>query len=179
MSRSWDYPGLVPRPISVSGRASPPGRRRPSFLAARAQVTGGLRDRGWVWWLSLLWVAIGASGAGYAFAMTTQTCSDVCASGVISFFQWNGEPRVIIAVGTLAAVVWTLLAIPVLGSGLARFRRKESRDGIRRYAWIGIWIAGVALMVLTYVAAFRWLDGNGPVVPTEGTTLPSPGPAVG
>jgi hypothetical protein len=34
-------------------------------------------------------------------------------------------------------------------------------------------------MVLVYVAAFRWLDGNGPVVPTEGTTLPSPGPAVG
>lgn len=169
----------MPRPISVSGRASPPSRRRPSFLAARALVTGGWRDRGWVWWLSLLWVAIGASGAGYAFAMTTQTCSGVCASGVISFFQWNGEPRVITVVGGLAAGVWMLLAIPVLVAGLVRFRRRESRDGIRRYAWIGIWVAGVALMVLTYVAAFRWLDGNGPVVPTEGTTLPSPGPAVG
>jgi hypothetical protein len=111
--------------------------------------------------------------------MTTQTCSDVCASGVISFFQWNGEPWVIIAAGTLAAAVWMLLAIPVLVAGLARIRRSVSRDGIWRYAWIGIWIAGVALMVLTYVASFRWLDGNGPVVPTEGTTLPSPGPAVG
>lgn len=132
-----------------------------------------------MWSLSLLWVAIGASGAGYAFAMSTQTCSDECASGMISFFQWNGEPGVIIAVGALAAVVWILLAIPVLVAGLARFGRRESRDDIRRYAWIGIWAAGVALMVLAYVAAFRWLDGNGPVVPTEGTTLPSPGPAVG
>jgi hypothetical protein len=111
--------------------------------------------------------------------MTAQTCSGVCASGVISFFQWNGEPRVIIAVGALAAAVWMLLAIPVLVAGLARLRRRKSRDGIRRYTWIGIWIAGVALMLLTYVAAFRWLDGNGPVVPTEGTALPSPGPAVG
>jgi hypothetical protein len=159
--------------------ASGPGQSWPSLRDARALVTGGLRVRGWTWSLSMLWVAIGASGAGYAFAMTTQTCSDVCASGVISFFQWNGEPRVIIAVGTLAAAVWMLLAIPVLVAGLARFRRRESRDGNRRYAWIGIWIAGVALMVLTYVAAFRWLDGNGPVVSTEGTTLPSPGPAVG
>jgi hypothetical protein len=141
------------------------------------QVAG--KATSWVWWLSLLWVAIGVGGAGYAFAMTTQTCSDVCASGVISFFQWNGEPRVIVALGVLAAVIWILLAIPVLVAGLARFRRRQSRDGIRWYAWIGIWTAGVALMVLTYAAAFRWLDGNGPVVPTEGTTLPSPGPAVG
>jgi hypothetical protein len=158
--------------------ASPPSRNWPSFRDARALVLGGLRVRGWVWWLSFLWVAIGASGAGYAFAMTTQTCSDVCASGVISFFQWNGEPRVIIAVGTLAVVVWMLLAIPVLVAGLARFRRRESRDGIRRYAWIGIWIAGVALMVMALVAASSWLAGNGPVLPTEGSTLPSPGPAV-
>jgi MFS family permease len=111
--------------------------------------------------------------------MTTQTCSYECASGMLWFPQWNGERGVIIAVGALAAVVWMLLAIPVLVAGLARFGRRESRDDIRRYAWIGIWIAGVALMVLALVAAFRWLDGNGPVVPTVGTTLPSPGPAVG
>jgi hypothetical protein len=60
---------------------------------------------------------------------------------------------VIIAAGRLAAAVWMLLAIPVLAAGLARSRRRESHDGIRRYAWIGIWIAGVALMVLALVAA--------------------------
>jgi hypothetical protein len=111
--------------------------------------------------------------------MTTQTCSDECASGVLSFPQWNGEPGVIIAVAALAAVVWILLAFAVLVAGLARFDRREPRDGIRWCAWIGVWVAGVALMVLAYVAAFRWLDGNGPVVPTEGTTLPNPGPAMG
>jgi hypothetical protein len=111
--------------------------------------------------------------------MTTQTCSYECAGGVLWFPQWNGEPGVIIAVGALAAVVWILLAFAVLVAGLARFGRRESRDDIRRYAWIGIWIAGVALMVLALVAASSWLDGNGPVVPTVGTTLPGPGPAVG
>ena len=158
--------------------ASPPSRNWPSFRDARALVLGGLRVRGWVWSLSLLWVAIGASGAGYAFAMTTQTCSNECANGVLWFPQWNGEPGVIIAVGALAAVVWMLLAIAVLVAGLARFGRRESRDGIRGYAWIGIWIAGVALMVMALVAASSWLAGNGPVLPTEGSTLPSPGPAV-
>jgi hypothetical protein len=158
--------------------ASPPSRNWPSFRDARALVLGGLRVRGWVWSLSLLWVAIGASGAGYAFAMTTQTCSNECANGVLWFPQWNGEPGVIIAVGALAAVVWMLLAIAALVAGLARFGRRESRDGIRGYAWIGIWIAGVALMVMALVAASSWLAGNGPVLPTEGSTLPSPGPAV-
>ena len=158
--------------------ASPPSRNWPSFRDARALVLGGLRVRGWVWSLSLLWVAIGASGAGYAFAMTTQTCSNECANGVLWFPQWNGEPGVIIAVGALVAVVWMLLAIAVLVAGLARFGRRESRDGIRGYAWIGIWIAGVALMVMALVAASSWLAGNGPVLPTEGSTLPSPGPAV-
>jgi hypothetical protein len=169
----------MPRPIPVSGSASPPGRRRPSFLAARALATGGLRDRGWVWWLSLLWVAIGVSGAGYALAMTTQTCSNECANGVLWFPQWNGEPGVIIAVGALAAVVWILLAIPVLVAGLARFGRRESRDGIRGYAWIGVWMAGVALMVMALVAASSWLHGNGPDDPTQpSSTWGSPGPVV-
>jgi hypothetical protein len=76
--------------------------------------------------------------------MTTQTCSDVCADGVLWFPQWNGEPGVIVAVGVLAAAVWILLTIAVLVVGLARFGRRESRDGIRWCAWIGSWIAGAA-----------------------------------
>jgi hypothetical protein len=170
----------MPRPISVGGRGGPPGRRRPSFLAGRALVAAGLRGRGWVWRLSLLWVAIGASGAGYAFAMTTRTCSNVCADGVLWFPQWNGEPGVMVAVGGLAAVAWMLLAIAVLLAGLVRFGRRKSRDGIRWCAWIGSWIAGVALMVLALVAAGGWLAGNGPADPTQpSSTWGSPGPVVG
>jgi hypothetical protein len=106
--------------------------------------------------------------------MTTQTCSnDECTSGVLWFPQSNGEPRVIIVVGALAAAVWVLLTIPVLVAGYVRLR-----DDIRCAMWIGIWIAGVALMVLTYVAAFSWLDNNGPFVATEGTPWPNFLPAV-
>ena len=170
----------MPRPISASGTSGSPGTRRPSFLPARALAAGGFRDRGWVWWLSLLWVAIGASGAGYAFAMTTQTCSDVCADGVIWFPQWNGEPGVIVAVGALAAAIWIMLAIPVLVAGLVRLRGREPRKGIRRWAWIGIWIAGVALMVLAVGAASGWLAGNSPPDPTQpSSTYGSPGPVTG
>jgi hypothetical protein len=159
--------------------ATPPGARWPSFRDARALVSGGLRVRGWVWWLSLLWVALGTGGAGYAFIMTTQTCSNVCAEGFLQFPQWNGEPGVIVVVGAVAAGVWLLLAFAVLAAGLARFGRRQSRQGIRWCAWIGIWMAGVALMVTTYAAAIRWFEGNyGPVVPTEGTILPGPGSAV-
>ncbi|MGH3219435.1 MAG: hypothetical protein ACRDPY_12115 [Streptosporangiaceae bacterium] len=110
--------------------------------------------------------------------MTTQTCGDKCASGQLWFPQWNGEPGVIITVGALAAAVWVLLSIAVPVAGLARFGRRQSRDDIRWYEWIGVWITGVALMVMALGAAGSWLDGNGPVVPTEGSTLPSPGPAV-
>ena len=172
MSWSCDYPGPVSHTSSVTGEASPPGRWRASFRGPSAMVIAGLRVRGWVWWLSLLWVAIGAGGAGYAFAMTTQTCMlRQRASGGLSFPQWNGEPGVIIAVGALAAAVWILLTSqcwpPVCGD-------------IRRYAWLGIWIAGAALMVLASVAASGWLAGNGPVDPTQpSSTWGSPGPVVG
>jgi hypothetical protein len=151
-------------------------RQAAGFIpGASAMVIAGLRVRGWVWRLSLLWVAIGAGGAGYAFAMTTQTCSYDCASGGLWFPQWNGEPRVIIAVGTLAAAVWMLLTIAVLVAGLTRFGYD-----IRGFAWLGSWIAGVALMVLALVAASGWLAGNGPVDPTQpSSSWGSPGPVVG
>ena len=112
--------------------------------------------------------------------MTTQTCSDVCADGVLWFPQWNGEPGVITAAGALAAAVWILLTIAVLVAGLARFARREPRYGIRWCAWIGSWIAGVALMNLALVTASGWLAGNGPVDPTQPTSAwGTPGPVVG
>jgi hypothetical protein len=52
--------------------ASAPGRRWPSFRDARALVAGGLRVRGWIWLLSMLWVVAGAAITGYIFFVTTQ-----------------------------------------------------------------------------------------------------------
>jgi hypothetical protein len=58
---------------------SPPGGRWPSFRDTRSLVAGGLRVRGWVWLLSMLWVAAGAVGTGYDFYITTKpyTWADV------------------------------------------------------------------------------------------------------
>ena len=50
---------------------SPPGGRWPSFRDSRSLVAGGLRVRGWVWLLSMLWVVAGATGTGYDFYLTT------------------------------------------------------------------------------------------------------------
>jgi hypothetical protein len=52
--------------------ASPPGARWPSFRDARALITGGLRVRGWVWLLSMLWAAAGAVITGYFFYNSTK-----------------------------------------------------------------------------------------------------------
>lgn len=49
---------------------SPPGGRWPSFRDTRSLVAGGLRVRGWVWLLSMLWVVAGAVGTGYDFYIT-------------------------------------------------------------------------------------------------------------
>src|ERR1022692_1921920 len=74
---------------------NPPGRQWPSFRDARALLLGGLRVRGWVWRLSLLWVVIGAGGAGYAFVCTMQGCTtNQCTNDEFWFPLWNGEPGV-------------------------------------------------------------------------------------
>jgi hypothetical protein len=52
---------------------------------------------------------------------------------------------VIIVVSALAAVVWILLAFAMLVAGLARFGR-ESHATASGGAWIGVWVAAVALM---------------------------------
>src|SRR5262245_46025622 len=65
----------MPRASSVSGGTDAPGGRRPSFRDAWARILGGLRGRGWVWWLSMLWVVMGAGGVVYAFVGTTVGCT--------------------------------------------------------------------------------------------------------
>lgn len=121
--------------------ASPPGRKWPSLRDARALVIGGLRVRGWIWYLSTLWAGIGAAGAGYIFFLSTHVPAIPAYSRIPS---WDGEPAVIIAAGELAAAAWLVLTIPVLATGLIRLRGWT----LMSQAWAGAWTAGVALMVV-------------------------------
>ncbi len=127
--------------------ASPPGRRWPSMRDARALVIGGLRVRGLVWCLSILWVGIGAAGAGYAFFITTKPYTDA------DFWipQWNTEPPVILIAALLAAVAWLVLPIPVMVAGFVRLRSGRPGRWLRASAWAGAWAAGFELMHLAYV----------------------------
>lgn len=148
----------MPRTSSAS---SPPGTLRHSLRDAVGPVKGVLRDRGWIWLLSALWVAIGAGGAGYAFVMTTQTCNNACSTETFLFPQWTGEPAVILLVGALAAAVWILLALPLLVAGLVRLRGWRRRNWLRAAALAGMWIVGFALMGLAILSALAWQDGAG------------------
>ena len=138
-----------------------PALRWPSIRDARAVITAGLRVRGWVWLLSMLWVATGAGGACYAFVMTTQGCNAECVNDTFWFPQWTGEPGLIIAAGGLAAGVWILLVVPLLVAGFVRLRGWRLRNWLRSAAWAGAWVAGFALMGLALFSAEAWEDGSG------------------
>ena len=138
----------MPRASSVNDRAGTPGRRWPSFRDAQAQILGGLRGRGWVWWLSMLWVGTGAGGVVYAFVCTTVGCTtNQCTNDEFLFVLWNGEPGVIADVGDLVETVWPLLAVLVLVAGFVRLRGWRWRNWRRVAAWAGVWFAGIALIV--------------------------------
>jgi hypothetical protein len=148
----------MPRPVSVSGRASPPGRRRPSFLGAWAPVIAGLRGRGWAWWLAALWVVIGAGGAIYATVLVNHITLSV---DFYWMLQWNGEPGVIIALGAIAEVAWALLSVPVLVAGFVRLRGWRPRNWLRAAGWAGSWVAGFALMNQAAAWAIAGENGTG------------------
>jgi PadR family transcriptional regulator, regulatory protein PadR len=142
----------------------PPGRQWPSFRDARALLLGGLRVRGWVWRLSMLWVVIGAGGAGYAFVCDMLGCTtNQCTNDEFWFPLYNGEPGVIAGVGVLAAVAWVLLAVPLLLAGFVRLRGWRRHTWLRTAAWAGAWVAGFALMVVVVV-----VGGYGSDVPDVG-----------
>ena len=152
----------MPRTSSVSGRAGAPGRRWPSFRDARAWILGGLRTRGWVWRLSMLWVVIGAGGAGYALVCTIYGCTtNQCVNDEFWFPLYNGEPAVISAVAALAATAWILLAVPLLLAGFVRLRGWRPRNWPRTAAWAGAWVAGWALVVLVAVVGAFGADVPG------------------
>jgi hypothetical protein len=122
--------------------ASPRGRNWPSFRDARALVIGGLRVRGRVWWLSILWAGIGAAGAGYFFFVTTKPFTNA------DFWipLWNTEPEVISIAAYLAVVAWLVLPIPVLVAGFFQLRGRRPGKWLRAAAWASAWLVGFALM---------------------------------
>jgi hypothetical protein len=134
--------------------ASPPGRRWPSFRDARALVIGGLRVRGRVWRLSMLWVVMGAAITGYTFFITAKPFTNA------DFWipLWNTEPEAVSAAAYLTVAAWVVLTIPVLITGFAQLRWR----GHRMAAWAGAWIAGLALMY----RAGKWgeFPGNSPAI---------------
>jgi hypothetical protein len=139
--------------------ASPPGRRWPTFGDARALITGGLRVRGWVWMLSMLWVVMGAGGAIYA---TVAFSHPGYSEGLLlpPTIQWTGEPQVIYVVGVVAEVAWGLLSAPLLVAGFVRLRGWRPRHGIRVAGWASSWVAGLALMIQAAEWAAAGEDGT-------------------
>jgi hypothetical protein len=139
---------------SVSGGAGPPGRRQLSFLRAQALVSGGLRVRGRVWWLSMLWVVIGAAITGYTFFITTKPFTNA------DFWipLWNTEPEAASVAAYLTVAAWVVLTIPVLIAGFAQLRWR----GLGMAAWASAWVAGFALMY----QAGKWGEypGSSPAV---------------
>lgn len=118
--------------------------------------------RGWVWWLSMLWVVMGAGGAGYAFVCTTVGCTtSQCISNEFWLPMYNGEPWVIALVANLAQMAWALLAVPLLVAGFVRLRGWRRRNRLRAAAWTGMWVGGFALMALIVVAGWSWGNGSG------------------
>ena len=110
--------------------------------------------RGWVWRLSMLWVVLGAGGAGCGFFCAMVGCTtNQCTNEEFWFLLWNGEPGVIAGVGALAAAAWLLLVVPLLVAGFVRLRGWRPREWRRTAAWAGAWVAGCALMVVAVVVA--------------------------
>ena len=115
-----------------------------------------------MWRLSMLWVAIGASGAGYLFVCTMQGCTtNQCTNDEFWFPLYNGEPGVISGVGALAAGVWLLLAVPLLVAGLVRLRGSAPHNWLRAAAWAGAWVTGFALIGLAVFSGWAWANGSG------------------
>ncbi len=114
---------------------------------------------GWVWWLSMLWVVMGAGGAGYAFVCTMVGCTtNQCTNEEFWLPMYNGEPGVIALVANLAQTAWPLLAVTLLVAGFVRLRGWRRRSWLRAAAWAGAWVTGFALMGLIVVAGWAWAN---------------------
>jgi len=117
--------------------------------------------RGWVWRLSMLWVVMGAGGAGYAFVCTMVGCTTKqCTNEEFWLPMYNGEPGVIALAGNLAQMAWVLLAVPLLLAGFVRLRGWRRRNWLRAAAWTGAWVTGLVLMGLIVVAGWSWANSS-------------------
>lgn len=107
----------------------------------------------------MLWVVMGAGGAGYAFVCTLVGCTtSQCTNAEFWLPMFNGEPWVIAAVANLAQTAWPLLAVLVLVAGFVRLRGWRRRNWLRAAAWAAAWIAAFALMGLIVVAGWAWAN---------------------
>ena len=152
--------------LSTLLEASPPGQGWPSFRDARALTIGGLRVRGWVWLLSMLWVAAGVAETGYVFYVTTKpfTWADVN----LGIEGWSADPRVVRIAVVLATAEWLALPIPVLIAGFVKLRGWRPRNWLRAAAWAGAWIAAS-------LSGTRPMDrGNYPAKPCDGGPQTAP-----
>jgi hypothetical protein len=138
--------------------------RNPAFSAALSQLLNELRTRGWVWRLSMLWVVLGAGGAVYGFLCAMIGCTtNQCTNDEFWFLIFNGEPLAIIAVAAPATAAWLVLTVPLLFAGFIRLRGWRRRAWLRATAWVGSWVAGLAIMVAAVIVA-----GSGSDVPDIG-----------
>ena len=101
---------------------------------------------GWARWLSILWVGLGAALSGFTFLSSTQP---VAASndGIPTWLGGGGSANAVWGVELVAAAALLVLTVPVLIAGIAQLRPREQR------LWVGVWVAGLPLMVLIKVLA--------------------------
>lgn len=125
--------------------SSPPGRTWPTLRDARALTIGGCRVRGWIWVMSMVWVAIGVGSAIYATVVLSHPGYQEVLL-IPKTVQWPGEPLVIIDAAPVAELAWGMLSVPVLIAGLVRLLFWRPRNWIRAAAWSGSWVAGLLLM---------------------------------
>ena len=157
---AWYRRRLAGEMLGTMLETSPPGGRWPSFRDTRSLVAGGLRVRGWVWLLSMLWVVAGAVGTGYDFYITTKpyTWADVS----LGIEGWSTDPEAVRIAVVLATVASLALPIPLLIAGFVRFRGLRPRNWLRIAAWAGAWIAGFALIYQAEV--WGEYPGNSPAI---------------
>jgi hypothetical protein len=155
--------------------ASPPGRRWPSFRDARSLIIRGSRVRGWVWLLSMLWVAAGVANTGYLFYATTEPwAGDIRGFGISGWSGGNNEALQIVIILDNGLILVPFLLVVV---GFIWLRGWRPRNGLRAVAWVGAWIAGVALLALA--DAWGQYPQNGcPQLPPTSPQCHLPQPAV-
>jgi hypothetical protein len=94
---------------------------------------------GWVWWMSILWVVLGAAGSIYTFILSAHLPSPTYCDFTPC---WAGESVADVAAAKLGEAAWVLLTIPVLVAGLIRLRGAGERAAL----WTGAWIVSIGLM---------------------------------